>query len=486
MLHIKEKEDRSLFLINIMSSSEESIENKTLYLYLTISPDNEDEVFAFKTIKTKEFDSCAICYYDTDSEDSDNDNDNDEECMEDILNQDTVFEINRYCRMWISKDEDEEKGHNICNHQFHTLCLHKWIKTSKKFKCPYCNQGSNTILEDIPELLVKPAEYIVKYWSNGRILEEYHTINGKIDGWHKSFDPDGYPVSKTYYILGQKDGIDIEYHANSHSLKKTQLYHNGERHGLYKEYDQDGETVVIDGNYIHGNKEGEWKEKHVLSHSRKLECNYVENLNDGLYRTWSISGVLTERRNYEREKKIGRWIMCHQLTGQVLKKCYYTAEGFLDGLYLEWYPPKKRNSKKILKKRAHFENGVMVGICCIFHDNGKLHRKKEYNTEGKDDGEFLTKDRFGYPLERFYYENGNLKGMSIKYGERGKPLEYAEYENNMLHGKYMKMYPSGNCQLFQTYQKGILDGWSAVLSRQGKMVWKKKYVDGVEVAHFDN
>ena len=239
-----------------MSENEE-----ILYLYLAVSPEKDDEVLTLQTVTTPLSERCSICFRSS-NESTDGTDIEDEEEEESVS--DTLFLIHRYCKLWISKDENEDNGHSVCTHRFHTLCLYKWIKSSKKFQCPNCRQGCTHRLEEIPELFPSPPEEILQYWHNGRVKCEYVKINNKIDGWYKTYDPDGHPMQETLFDNGLKNGMDIVYHSNLSLKKTTQVFENNVAHGPFKEFDKDGESIMLAGNFHQGLKHGKWIEENDI------------------------------------------------------------------------------------------------------------------------------------------------------------------------------------------------------------------------------
>ena len=100
-------------------------------------------------------------------------------------------------------DDNAENGENaenggeapeaceVCSHRFHTVCLYKWFKSSREFKCPLCRASpmiEHDKLTSVPELFGSEPEYIVQYYPNGKVQTECYKENGVLHNFLKKYD----------------------------------------------------------------------------------------------------------------------------------------------------------------------------------------------------------------------------------------------------------------------------------------------------------
>lgn len=133
----------------------------------------------------------------------------------------------------------------------------------------------------------------------------------------------------------------------------------------------------------------------------------------GLYRSWSPNGHLTESGHYKSGNKDGVW------------------KGFF---FLN-----QKHNHKVLRYKGSFANGKKKGPWKWYYPTGRLR----YSA---------------------YYRNGLWHGAEKSFHEEGKLLYLNHYQNGKMHGKYTKFDSQGNVIIARHYQKGSLLSESRKLS----------------------
>jgi antitoxin component YwqK of YwqJK toxin-antitoxin module len=469
---------------------------------------------------------CAICYYN--SED-----DEDDQTQEKQISRKTLYDTNRYSQMYCLREDACE----VCSHRFHTVCLYKWFKSSREFKCPLCRASpmiENDKLQSVPELFGSEPEYIVQYYPNGKVQTECYKENGIYHNFLKKYDLLGNITYECGYYKGDKHGQEIEYHIHTTKKWKLQEYRFGSKHGFYKEYSLESigpnsEQVCLKSQqWANHMQHGVEEERFLATQSKKRYCEFYEGLKHGVEKIWTITGKMIFYKRYDHGRAQGRCIVRFPDNGCLERKCFYNTHGQLDGIYMEWqYACKsltKGNTKNkattqpgggggfsllgmltggnlnlnagdaeetkddkydvnhdvVLKIKSFHINGVTVGQYEEYHDNGILKKQSFYNQNGDLDEEYFEYDRFGRCILRYMYENGQLSGLCERYGDNGKIKETGYYVDGVLHGIdcYKQYYANGRIKAKQSYNQGELHGPSYYYTQKGSMAAKYEYING--------
>lgn len=497
----------------------------------TVENDEGELILMMRTSSNRETPNdepiCAICYYN-----SEDDEDEKDQTQEKQISRKTLYDTNRYSQMYCL-EEGNPGACEVCSHRFHTVCLYKWFKSSREFKCPLCRASpmiENDKLSSVPDLFGSEPEYIVQYYPNGKVQTECYKENGFLHDFLKKYDLLGNITYECEYYKGDKHGQEIEYHIHTTKKWKVQEYRFGSKHGYYKEFSLEtiGERQVElkHQQWQHGMQHGIEEERFLATQSRKRYCEFYEGLKHGKEKIWTITGKLIFYKRYDHGRAQGRCIVRFPDNGCLERKCYYNSHGQLDGVYMEWqYACKsltkgkedkksksggggfsllgmltggnlnlnageaeeepedkyKVNNDVVLKVKSFHVDGVTVGKYEEYHDNGSLKKLAYYNDNGELDEEYLEYDRFGRCILRYMYDNGELSGECERYGENGKIKECGYYVNGVLHGDgcYRQYYTNGRLKAKQSYNNGDLHGISYYYTQKGTIAAKYKYVNGV-------
>ena len=110
-------------------------------------------------------------------------------------------------------------------------------------------------------------------YRDGKLSSEKYFDNGYPTGTWKHYDSNGFPLIKTEYKNGKKNGSEIYYHYNSYQPSTITKYKNGLEHGKKIGYFENG-RLGSEGYYIDGKEEGNriiyWNNGNI-SHKIKMK-----------------------------------------------------------------------------------------------------------------------------------------------------------------------------------------------------------------------
>jgi antitoxin component YwqK of YwqJK toxin-antitoxin module len=216
-------------------------------------------------------------------------------------------------------------------------------------------------------------------------------------------------------------------------------YWNDQLNGEYKEYDKDGNLIILT-NYKDGKLDGEYKKFYYAKFDEEdnlhrfyegkldFQCFYKNDKLEGEYKSFHMNGQLSTQEYYKDGKEEGEHKEWYK-NGQLRRKCYY-KNGKIDGLEQEFY------DNGNLKKQAFYKNNNL-GVYQEFHKN--LVLKLQAILTKTDDK--TSDDETGNIKE--FYDNGQLKlekqliegkiKEKIKvFDSNGKLLGIQVYDDNEL------------------------------------------------------
>lgn len=368
------------------------------------------------------------------------------------------------------------------------------------------------------------------YYPSGTKSSEGTLVDGKPDGWWKSYDEEGNLISEgnrknfqldsvwTFYqkgnkyltinyFNGRKNGEQILYSSKDYTktnwhldtitgtvctydtagwLKKSVPYADGKPHGMAKEFNSDGLVVVIT-KYYHG----------VMSRSERINRTDKNGYKQGSWKYFWDNGNLKLEASYLNNKKHGFFK-------------YYDEDG--NFLYVEKYTNDQleedaKETKQLDKRMTYHSNGQPAIIATYYNDKPEGVRR-EFDTAGKvvkgyvfEDGwlkyEGIT-DMNGLRqgLWKEYYQTGELRSKGKYKNSRpvgewkfyftDKTLEITgEYNSKgQKHGEWIWFYPSGDTMNVAYYEDGDLDGPYVEYDEDGEPLVKGEYVAGYEEGHW--
>lgn len=368
--------------------------------------------------------------------------------------------------------------------------------------------------------------FVTYYYPSGVKSSEGLLVDGKPEGWWRSYDMEGQLVSEgnrknflldslwtfydngkpylsIHYVGGKKQGEQVRYtpkeytktqwqndtiigsvntYDNAGWLKMTVPYEAGKPHGLAKEFNQEGRVVVVT-KYYHG----------VMSRSERI--NRIDNFGykQGNWKYFWDNGNLRLEGTYLNDKKNG-FFKYYDVDGNFLTVEKYNQ----DELQTD-----AKETKQMDKRVAYHKNGQPAIVANYYNDQPEGIRR-EFDTTGK-----IIK---GYVFENgiLRYDgitdmNGLRQGLWKEYYPSGELRSKGKYKNSRpvgdwefyfmdqtieIYGTYnakgnkndewVWFYPNGDTMVVAHYEDGDLEGDYVEYDEMGKPLAKGKYVAGYE------
>lgn len=321
----------------------------------------------------------------------------------------------------------------------------------------------------------------------GELIEiinyKYGKRNGYAIGYSYEKSPSGVIIRKELYLNDVKQGKAYYYHLTG-NLKEEVSYSDGKRQGPAKEYDENGNLIMImeyHNNYLisrerinrtdaQGNKQGPWKYYHDNGILFK-EMNYTDNLLDGLYREYANSGTLILSLRYDKGKLFEESDKTLNNNIEIDVRREFTDDGKL-------------------KFTGSFRNNKPLGIHRFYNNEGQIVNSEIFNEEGEVTAQGIvdeTGNRNGawkdlYPDGKLKAEgtyNNNLRsGKWVFYYNNGKKEQEGNYLRGNLDGTWRWYHSNGELWREEMYFNGREDGESIEYNADGKIVAKGSYING--------
>ncbi|MFN8154194.1 MAG: hypothetical protein U0Y08_07895 [Bacteroidia bacterium] len=378
-----------------------------------------------------------------------------------------------------------------------------------------------------------PDGNVVEYYDNGQKSEEYRYVNGKIDGVYKSWHKNGVLKSEGNVTAGASSGL-WKYYSDEGILEKEGNYKNGAEDGIWKEYDKGtvvtrqstytagyiGEDVFydVDGklwskivynkakmmSYEYYDKSGK-----IISQARRdskkimfksmypngnplREGVYTDDGMDGVWKSWTRRGVLSEEENYEKGVMQGEQKYYYEFGP--LKSTFNYKDGKKDGIAKEYH----LNGK--LSKQAMYKDGEQHGYYFEYYPDGTLS-EMFYKIEGETNGGLTYFDVNGKKSVTYGYYLGHIQSVTmwdstgrvlsedvIPTGNgpvkmlgmgKNKPLNTEMvYKNGTLDGVLKEYYADGKLHTVANYARGYRNGSRISYDLEGKLLDELWYKDG--------
>lgn len=109
-------------------------------------------------------------------------------------------------------------------------------------------------------------------------------------------------------LYGVLEGLSVSYiimkNPDRVCLYTQENFHNGERHGSYKDYYVDIKRLCVQCNYRNGIVEGLYK-SYYDNGKLRTECNYRNGELEGLYKSYDKNGIIYQEMYYRNGKLEG-------------------------------------------------------------------------------------------------------------------------------------------------------------------------------------
>jgi antitoxin component YwqK of YwqJK toxin-antitoxin module len=373
---------------------------------------------------------------------------------------------------------------------------------------------------------LNPNGYNIFYYPNGVKSSEGTLVNGKPDGYWKSYNEKGTLVSEGNRKNFLLDSVWIFYSTSGDKSMEIS-YKEGKKHGLKKQYFND-ETVVE-----------EWKEDtlinaikaYYLSGELKRLTPLVDGKPQGLEKEFNkvgvvivvskyFAGILGKREFINRTDKFGlkqgNWKYFWdngnlQMEGSFQndkKKGYFKYyDDYGNFKYVEKYDndvlvvdaPETRqmdvrtvyhpNGKPAIT--ATYYKGVPDGVRREFNEdgivikgyvftNGVLRYEGITDEDGKRQGLWKEYYLTGELKSQGHYINSNQEGEWKFYFENQRVEVEGRYKNGKKEGTWFWYYPNGDLLQEENWSQGKLDGEFMEYNENGEITVKGEYLEGTE------
>ena len=352
----------------------------------------------------------------------------------------------------------------------------------------------------------KPEGYWKTYYPNGTLKSEGNRVNHQLDGIWKFYSADSVISQEISYQKGLKTGLRKIYF-ESGILSKQDDFLNDVRIGITTKYYESGklrESIPLDS-LGKGKEEGTGYEYHEIDGRITAVIQYRngfiagrERINrkdkfkekQGLWRYFREDMSTKEEGRFKEDKKNGYWKTFDE-EGNLLETLKY-ADGILilDPEELAKLDIKREyHPNAQVKSLGSYNKGVKEGVHREFSSTGEVTSAKIYN-HGKVTGEGIVdaEGRRQGPWKEFYdsgvlksagnYKNGTRQGSWIFYYENGKEEQKGDYHNGKPDGNWKWTYANGQTWRTEVFYDGLEEGLAIEYNDTGKVVSKGDYLSG--------
>ena len=402
-------------------------------------------------------------------------------------------------------------------HKLFTSCCFLWMAHAIFLKDTSCYAQN-------PTGGVASTKY---YYPSGALLSEGFLINGKPDGYWKTYNENGsikseglrknFLLDSTWvfydaqgkrlyeyvYREGKKNGIKKTYNHEKEGVASEEIYENdvkqgmsqyyrdekkikeipfvkGKEEGIAREFDKEGQIITItqykNGFVVSeekinrydkfGNKQGLWKTFYPNG-SIHTECRYLDNKEDGYFKEFGLDGNILKTEKYDMgilKKNVAELVKLDVRNEYYENGKLKSSGTFKDG-YAEGITRYYSEEGKIVNSKI-FKDGELFGEGIYDEKGYQQGRWKEYYASGelKGEGEYIDGRRIGDWI--FYHQNGKIE-------QKGKFLKGAKPS-----GLWVWFYESGNMLRQENFTNGLENGMLIEYNDSGRVTTKGEFVDG--------
>lgn len=291
------------------------------------------------------------------------------------------------------------------------------------------------------------SEYKIYYYSDSVKSSEGTLIDGKPDGYWKTYYQNGNLKSigkRTHFLL---DSI-WNFYSPVNTIEKSITYFEGKKNGLYTEYypSEKAKSKIM---YVNDLREGEaeyYNEQGYLERKAnyvhdKLEGQGFEFNNDSVIIAvlWYDNNILSSReainRFDDKGRKVGTWMEFHA-NGNIKTESNY-VEGQLNGIY------KLFDVHQRLLRVGHYQGDSLLYSSSALEDFEEPFEKTEYYNDSTIKYRGSYKDVLPIGIHRFYNKDGSIDSC-VLFDEIGTLLgKGVMLENGQKIGSWVMFYPSG-------------------------------------------
>lgn len=379
-------------------------------------------------------------------------------------------------------------------------------------------------------VLAQDGELVQFKYENGVVSSEGRMLNGKPEGYWKTYYPDGKLKSEGNRVNHQLDSI-WTFYAEDGVISQSIAYANGKKNGAKKTYFEDGvlqreevfrndipvdttkkfypsgklaEIIPLDTlakgkeqgtGYEYAEEDGrvtaviEYRNGYVAGRER-INRKDKFNQKQGLWRYFYPTMVTKEEGRFKNDKKDGYW-KTYDEEGNLLETLKYE-----NGILI---PDPEELAKLDIKREYHpnaqvksvgsYNKGLKEGVHREFSMDGKVTAAKIYS-KGKVTGEGIVdaEGRRQGPWKEFYetgelksegnYKNGLREGEWVFYYRDGKEEQRGSYYKGQPDGDWKWTYNNGQTWREESFIEGFEEGLAIEYNDTGKVVAKGNYMSG--------
>jgi len=352
-------------------------------------------------------------------------------------------------------------------------------------------------------------ELWLTYFDNGNLKSEENYSDNKYNGTQKYYDYDKILWEEYVYKKGKlleyraykKDATKIcDNKVNGKNFKLIQYYPNGiiRREGSVSDGDLDGiwktfstyGVLTDDVNYKEGKNEGKYIE-YFANGKTHTQRDFKNNQENGFSKYYFINGNLQKEGEVINDNKQGYWK--HYRIDGSLEKIYYYTNNEVDGWNVYYDVSGKLNNEELYKEGCIIKvtyndtTGNLYQNIDLPGGTGIINQKYEktgasyyYKEFKKDYAEGLS--TVYYPDGKILNQVNNIKGKKegnlIRYNEFGKITNETPYFNNEIEGKDIDYFDNGKIESEYNYDDGEKNGKCIVYHDNGKIYKELIYSDG--------
>lgn len=304
-----------------------------------------------------------------------------------------------------------------------------------------------------------------EFHSNGKVKWEGTYVDGERQGLFKEYDPRGGLKDMVKFDNGVKDEqasqaqmLDIKrtYHANGKVASMGSYSRSGKKEGLFRDFNEKGEATTAS---IYAGDQ-------LLSQGSVNDVGALE----GEWTEFYITGEKRAQGSYKAGKKEGDWTFFHRAGGVEQKGKY--QNGLPQGTWVWYYEDGKKHREELYRKGK--EDGASVEL----DEEGEVIVQGDY-IDGLKDGKWFYK--VGDHQEEGVYKDGLKDGEWIYTYDNGKKYFVGSFLNGEPNGKHKWYHPNGQLKLEGRYSLGLEQGDHIHYNEQGIPITVVKFKDGAEI-----
>ncbi len=307
------------------------------------------------------------------------------------------------------------------------------------------------------------------FYPDGMVKWECTYIDGKMEGYYKTYSDDGSLTSIKKYInnVMQNDAPELAklevktQYFNNGQVQETGPYKNGKPFGAHRIFDSTGKELKAQI-YDSGRVVAEG----ILDES---------NMQEGYWKDYHSNGTLSSEGNYVHGTKVGEWKFYYP-DGSKFETGKYDGRGRPIGKWM-WY-----HSNGKLLRQSSFHNGLQDGDFIEYNDSGNVITQGGY-IDGLKEGKWI-------------YINGNFESVGkyvddmkdsiwkAYYRDTRKLRFVGDYNQGRPDGKHIWYYPTGRKELEGQYSMGLReDKWKYYDKDDGTIWLTITYRDDEEIRY---